>query len=270
MYIPPSRGKHWRVFSALLGIAISTCIAAGQTPPGRPNASPPPPASAAANAMDEPLRLIGAARQAYQGVRDYSCLFVKRERIRGQLQAENLVALKARTQPFSVYLRWLGPKQFAGQEACYVVGRNNGMMRAKSNGLLGAVGFVSLDPRDPRALENSRHSITEAGIGNLIERYSQGWELDRRANRTQVRVAEYDYNKRRCTRVEAIHLENAGGSAQFYRNIVYFDLTTYLPIRVENYDWPRQGGTPGGDLLEEYSYVDLRLNVGLGDRDFSY
>lgn len=228
-----------------------------------------PAPTAAANAMDEPLRLIATARQAYQGTRDYSCLFIKRERLRGQLQTENLIAFKARTQPFSVHLRWLGPKQFVGQEACYVAGRNNGMMRARSNGLLGAVGFVSLDPRDPRAMENSRHTITEAGLGNLIERFGEGWELDRRANRTQVRVAEYEYNKRRCTRVEAIHLDN-NGQSQFYRSIVYFDSTTKLPIRVENYDWAKPGTAAGGDLLEEYSYVDLRLNVGLSDRDFNY
>ena len=35
-----------------------------------------------------------------------------------------------------------------------------------------------------------------------------------------------------------------------------------LPIRVENYDWPKNlGGS--GDLLEMYCYVNLRLNPGL-------
>jgi len=34
----------------------------------------------------------------------------------------------------------------------------------KSAGLLGAVGFVSIDPTDPRAQKTSHHAITEAGI----------------------------------------------------------------------------------------------------------
>ena len=52
--------------------------------------------------------------------------------------------------------------------------------------------------------------------------------------------------------------------------MVFFDKENRLPIRVENYDWPRAGGTQGGDLLEEYSYADLRLNVGLGDQHFNF
>src|SRR5262249_49765644 len=155
-----------------------------------------------------PLRLIEAARRSYQGVRDYTCVLVKRERIQGQLEPENVVAMKVRTQPFSVYLRWTEPKASEGQQACYVAGRNNGMMRAQSPGLLGVVGFVSIAPRDPRAKKSSRHSITDAGIGNLIERFARYWEQERRLGRTQVRIAEYEFAKRRCTRVETIHPEN--------------------------------------------------------------
>jgi hypothetical protein len=223
-----------------------------------------------ASVMDEPLRLIASASQSYQQVRDYTCLFVKRERIRGQLQPENLVEMRVRSQPFSVYLRWLSPLDSAGQEACYVAGRNNGQMRVHSTGLAGVVGFVSLDPRDPRVAQNSRHTITEAGIGNLIGRFAQRWELERRLNRTQVRVAEYTYDRRPCTRVETIHADNAGGQFYTYRSVLYFDRETRLPVRVEAYDWPRPGGTPGGELLESYSYAHLRLNVGLDDRAFNY
>ena len=77
--------------------------------------------------------------------------------------------MSVRNEPFSVDLRWVKPESFTGQEACYVTGRNNGKMRVKSAGLLGAVGFVSIDPTDLRAQKTSRHDITEAGIGNLLE-----------------------------------------------------------------------------------------------------
>ena len=34
------------------------------------------------------------------------------------------------------------------------------------------------------------------------------------------------------------------------------------------YDWPREaGGQP--ELIEEYTYRDLKLNIGLTDEDFS-
>jgi hypothetical protein len=255
-----------------LGIVglVTLGLGAGQDRIAPPSRAPAPQAVALANPLDEPLRLIAEARESYRGITDYTCLFVKRERLRNQMQPENLVSMKVRTQPFSVYLGWMKPKTMAGQEACYVTGRNDGMMRVHSTGLLGVAGFVSLDPRDPRALENSRHTITEAGIGNLIDRFSRGWDNESRMNKTQVRIAEYEYNKRRCTRVEMTHPEKDGKTILFYRSILYFDKENHLPIRVENYDWPKPGGDPNGTLVESYSFADLKLNVGLSDATFEH
>jgi hypothetical protein len=219
--------------------------------------------------MAEPLRLIAEARQSYQRVADYQCFFIKREVLNRQLQPENVISMTVRTQPFSVYMNWLRPNQLAGQEACYVTGRNNGMMRVHSTRLIGRAGFVSIAPNDPRALQNSRHMITEAGIGNLIEKLAQRWQLENQLNRTQVQIAEYEYDKKRCTRVETIHPDTAGNQIIFYRTIVYFDQVTRLPIRIENYDWPRSPGDRNGMLVESYSYADLRLNVGVSEQVFN-
>src|SRR5947209_6511252 len=153
------RLRYWGILSLLVVI-----MGAGQNSPDVPPSS----SAAGAAAMDVPLRLIAEARQSYQGVADYTCLFVKREQIHGRLQAENLIAMKVRTQPFSVYLYWHKPAELMGQEACYIAGRNNGAMRAHSTGLRGAAGFVSVDTNDPRCFEHSRHTITEAGIGHVI------------------------------------------------------------------------------------------------------
>lgn len=243
-------------------------------PPAAAPAAPQPmgqPANAdkTTSPMDEPLRLIHDARQAYQKVHDYTCLLVKRERMGGLLPPNNVMEMKVRTQPFSVYLRWLEPRAEAGQEVCYVAGRNDGKMRVRPKGVLGAVGFVSLDPNDPRARQTSRRNITEAGIGNLIERFAKGWEIERRINQSQVHVAEYEYNRRRCTRVEIVHPTNPQGQFTYYRTVLYFDQETHLPIRLECYDWPRQPTDPG-DLVEIYSFANMRINVGLGDEVFNH
>lgn len=227
------------------------------------------PAPAASSPMEEPIRLISEARKSFQGVKDYTCVFVKREFLNGALQPENQVALKVRNQPFSVHLKWLSPKGQVGQEASYVAGKNNGMMRAKSPGVLGAIGWMTVDPNDPRVKQNSRHPITEAGIGNLIERFALRWETERKLGLTQVKVSEYEFAKRRCTRVETIHPDNSGKQFTTYRTVLYFDKENNLPIRIENYDWPKTGGSPDGELLESYSYVNLKFNVGLGDDSFN-
>ena len=53
-----------------------------------------------------------------------------------------------------------------------------------------------------------------------------------------------------------------------YRCVVYFDKALKLPVRVEVYDWPAPNGNPKGELLECYSYVNLKFNVGLTDAAF--
>lgn len=239
-----------------------------QTPP-----APMPPAgtiqraTATTTAAVSPLHLLNQAAQTYQRVQDYTCIMVKQERVQGQLQPENIIEMKFRKQPFSVHMRWLGPRQFQNQEVCYIHGRNNNMMRVKAPGLLKLVGYVSIPPNDPRALEHSRHNITEAGIGNLLARCLNDWNKEQGRNRSQVRVDEYMFNNQPCTRVEAT-LTQRMQQDYCYRTVLYLDKQTHLPVRVECYDWPQQGGQPGGELLEVYSYVNMRFNVGLTDDDF--
>ncbi len=53
----------------------------------------------------------------------------------------------------------------------------------------------------------------------------------------------------------------------FYQVRVYIDQELGLPIRFEAYDWP-DGPDAEPVLVEEYSYTDLKVNVGLSDHDF--
>ncbi len=220
--------------------------------------------------MDEPLRLIADAQSSFEKVTDYTCTLVKKERINGDMTPDHVIAMSVRKEPFSVYLRWMEPKSNVGQEVCYVAGRNDGKMRVKSAGLLGAIGFVSIDPTDPRAQKTSHHAITEAGIGNLIQRFADRWQVERQLNVTQVKLGDYEYNKRRCVRVETIHPTNPDNQFLCYRTVLYFDKENHLPIRVEAYDWPTAPGDVKGLLLEVANYVNLRLNVGLPDDVFNH
>jgi hypothetical protein len=225
-------------------------------------------ATPATSPLDEPLRLLGVAQKAFADVQDYSCVMIKRERIGGVIGPDNIVALKVRNQPFSVHMRWQEPKNLTGQEACYVEGRNEGKFRVKSAGALGLVGFVTLDLTDPRVMATSRHSINEAGLANLLDRLSTGWEAEKKLNASKVQIGQFEFAKRRCTRVDTSHSNGPGPDYAYYRSVVYFDNELHLPIRIENYDYPKQPGE-AGEILEIYSYVNLRLNVGLADSTFA-
>ncbi len=274
----PSRltGRLWYAgFAAFLALTLlgSTLPGPEPAPAGtEPEPEPVPsessyPIERPAPTMADAVRLIEAAREHFAGVRDYTCRLVQRERVGGSLPPESVCEMEVRTQPFAVHMKWLEPRSMLGQEAVYVAGRNGGRMRARSAGLLGAVGFVSLDVNDSRARRSSRHAITEAGLGNLIERFAAGWPNDVRHGGTQVRIDDYVVAGRPCTRVETVHPANPDGFFLFGRSVVYFDKENQMPVRVENYDWPKHAGAPG-ELLEEYTYLDLRLNPGVSEAAF--
>ena len=52
-----------------------------------------------------------------------------------------------------------------------------------------------------------------------------------------------------------------------HRVVAYFETESKLPVRFEAYDAPK---TPGaeGELIEMQAVVGVKLNVGLGERDF--
>ncbi len=69
-----------------------------------------------------------------------------------------------------------------------------------------------------------------------------------------------------CTMIEAIH-PTKQPHYLFHMVRLYIDHEHKLPIRYEAFDWPSHPGA-SPELVEEYSYLDLRTNVGLGDHDF--
>ena len=53
----------------------------------------------------------------------------------------------------------------------------------------------------------------------------------------------------------------------FYQAKVYMDEELNVPIRYVAYDWPKPNQQKL-DVIEEYNYLNLKLNVGLTDADF--
>jgi hypothetical protein len=232
--------------------------------PGKPAAQPAPPSP-----LEKPLALLNEGRRNFANVKDYSCLMQSRENVRGRLLDENVIEFKMRHQPYSVYMRWLAPAKDKGQEVCYVHGRNGNKMRVhlpKGGGAF--LGWNSVDPNDSRVMEHSRHNIYEAGLGHLIEETVKHWEVEAKQGKTAVKMAEYTCNNRKAIRIET-HLTERIQGAYCYRGVLYLDAETKTPLRTEYYDWPRPGGPADGELMEMYSYIDLRFNVGLTDQDFN-
>ena len=226
----------------------------------------PSPGHSADDSIARAKRAIAGCRARYATVRDYTCTFFKRESIDGKLSAQNVMAMKARTSPQSVYFKFYRPTP--GREAIYVCGRHGGRILAHDVGMAKVVaGTMKLDPHGDFAMDGCRHPITEAGLGHLIETVAERWEVEMTPGQMVVSIhPEARVGDRSCTLIEAVHPTHRADYA-FHKVRLFIDHEHGLPIRFEAYDWPKHPGAAPG-LLEEYTYKDLAVNIGLRDRDF--
>lgn len=208
---------------------------------------------------------IASAARTYEGLQDYTCMFFKRERIDGKLTPFNAMQLKARTRPHSLYFKFVRPTP--GREAIYVEGSFGGKVVVHDVGIGKLLaGTLKLDPRGSMAMEDNRHPITDAGIGNLIRTVVDAWDKELSPAHSRITIhPNAKVGPRSCVMIESTHSVKKPGF-MYHMVKVYIDKEHNLPIRFEAYDWPRGGKAP--ELVEEYTYSDLKLNVGLSVRDF--
>ncbi|MFO0908487.1 MAG: DUF1571 domain-containing protein [Isosphaeraceae bacterium] len=211
-------------------------------------------------------KALSTCQERYAKISDYTCILLKRERHDGKLSAQSVMSMKARSRPHSIYMKFSSPNK--GREAIYVKGRHNDQVVAHDVGLFKVIaGTVMLDPRGPRAMEGCRHPITEAGIGALIDTIARHWAIELTPGESKVTIhPSMTIGSRPCTMIESIH-PTKQPHFLFHKVKLYIDHEYGLPVRFEAYDWPSRPGAPE-PLMEEYVYVDLKLNVGLSDRDF--
>ncbi len=228
--------------------------------------------------------LAPALRMAEQGltsinqnIRDYECTLVKREQINGKLTDQEFIYTKIRNEqadasgrvstPFSVYMYFLKPSSVKGREVLYVKGHNNGNLMAHEGGALLKHVTVSLDPLGALAMRGQRYPITDVGIKNLIVRLIEVAKQDMQYGECDVKFYNgAKINGRVCTVIEVVH-PVPRKNFRFHKAHVFIDDELQVPIRFASWDWPsQQGGQPA--MLEEYTYMNLKLNNGFTDADF--
>ena len=210
--------------------------------------------------------------------RDYTTTLVSQVRIDDKLQEEKYVFCKIRHSrvsresdpgqpvPFSVYSKFLAPKQSVGQEAIWLEGQNEGKIIAHPPGMLN-LKRVFLDPDGPLAMDGNLHPIYDIGFRNLLVKMIELGERDMKHHECQVTIKRgVEINRRVCTTIEVVHPQKR---EHFEHHIdrIYIDDELNIPIAYEAFLWPeKEGGEPV--LLERYIYTELKLNVGLAAEDF--
>ncbi len=227
----------------------------------------------AAKADEHPL--APALRWAYQGLEnvdknlhDYSATVAKRERLDGTLGDYEYMFLKVRQKPFSVYVYFLDPPSIKGQEVIWIEGQNNGKMWAHPPGLKNKlIGTVELEPTGVIAMRGQRYPITEIGIANLVKRLIEVGQRDSQYGECEVKFFQgAKINDRTCTCIQVMH-PVPRRNFLFHIARIFVDDELNLPLRYESRDWPTKPGEEP-PLIEEYTYLNLKVNNGFTDADF--
>jgi hypothetical protein len=218
-------------------------------------------------------------REMMRTIADYEATLVKRERLNGQLRDREVMRIKVRHEnksaagkeiPFSVHIQFRHPESAKGREVTYVVGRNRGQLivREGRQGLVGKlVPTLMLNPQGRLAMQGNRYPVTEIGFEVLLRRLMVVAREEMKLGNCQVQFRqEAKVNGRSCTVIEVIHPEQ-DERFRYHRCRIYLDDERKCPIHFEAFGWPAsQGAEP--PLLEQYTYLDVKTNVGLTDADF--
>jgi len=214
------------------------------------------------------LRLAQSSLQTIDTrIRDYNAIMMKQERIDGELLPKEVAYIKVRHQPFSVYMYFLGDKK--GRECLYrqKPDGSKGDLVARDCGFKKRLGAFTLDPEGRLAMAGQKYPIMKLGLRELTKELITVASNDIQFQECEVKNGQGTMKGRPFTLLEVVHPVKRA-NFRFYKAKVFIDNELKIPVRYEAYTWPEQ---PGGEpLLEEmYTYINLKVNNGYTDVDFS-
>jgi hypothetical protein len=215
------------------------------------------------------LEFLLAAKARLDKTAGYTAIFHKHERLDGKLGPEQIMEMKVRHRPFSVYLKNRTPK--SGREVLFVEGKHDNKLIAHNNDLSALlVPRLALDPNGRLALAENRHPITDIGLANLVTKLVGFRRMDLEDQDAKTVLDQIiDHEGRGWYRSLHVHSRQSA-DRPFQRIEVLYDPVSRLPHQITSFEWPKPGAQ-GDDLElgEKYTYNDVNINAPLDDDDFS-
>ena len=193
-------------------------------------------------------------------VQSYTARFVRQEVVEGSLRPREEALLKFQ-RPGRIYLRWTAGRP-AGREILFVPGQNGDRMLVREPGLLASLATIVMAPDSPRVLEESRHPVTDIGLGRLIGLILDNTRRAAAAGDLAVRDLGSSVGPEGPGRgLEALLGGQPDRGYYCRRLVLVVGEVSGLPLRAAMYDWADR-------MVAEYAYLDLRLDPPLSGRDF--
>ena len=241
-------------------LCLSVCLSLSPSYPE--NSLPDEPAARKATSQ-EPLphgdivTFLEKALERYdqQGIKGYSCIFQKQERIGGKLQLSEEIEVFFRDQPHSVFMHWLRGQRKA-DSMIYVEGENNGQMLVHPAGIAGTfVKVVTRDPEGEEAKQSGRYSVIGFGMKKALERAVEAWKTAKEKDTLQV---EY-------LGIRTVHEAGDRPCYTLHRTLPkpQEDGTLDVTLYIDKDSWLQVGSVIKGEdnkLIGEYMFRDIHIN----------
>ncbi len=221
------------------------------------------------------LLMLERAANRLEKIANYTATFFKQERVGGELSELQVMEMKVRHSPFSVYMKWVDGGD-VGREILYVNGRYDGKMIVHVGGFKGRfLPSLSLNPNGSLAMEESRYPITRAGLLELV-RMAIGYrhrDLQLGSGVNCCMLSDHKFDDRDCY-CFTIEYENPTISETYRKSITYFDKALSIPIFMKNFTWPHmidncdESNLDESTIIEHYAFLNIDLERRLADTDF--
>ena len=200
------------------------------------------------------LQKIEQSLAEANNIEDYTCIFTKRELI-GTKEVYGRIFLKFKRRPRWIYMKWLDDGH-KGQELIWSPHWNKGRIYVHGGGWKKLI-KLHLEPDGSLALREARHPIYCTGFENLLNKVVEQLQILRDVGVEPEVVCNdncflVSLNKDACPRLYG------------YRVEICFSQNPNLPCKVKV--WDKVGGIL--QVVEEYQYSQIRINVGLTPDDF--
>jgi outer membrane lipoprotein-sorting protein len=131
------------------------------------------------------------------------------------------------------------------------------------------LGTHRLEPDGYLAMAGQKYPLTDIGLENLLLKLIEKGERDRQQGPCSVKLeGGAKVGGRECSILEVTHAEKKP-HYDFHKAQIFMDNEWKIPVRYAAFNWPTsQDSEP--EVIEEYTYQNVKINVGLTDKDFDF
>ena len=215
--------------------------------------------------------MLEKAEAVLSALPGYTTTFSKQEVVGDELTDEQVMEVKIRHEPFSVYMKWTTGHK--GRQVLYVDGEHKGRMLVKLGGWKKRLPALKLDPSGSMAMKESRYPITKAGLLELV-RESLAIRRGEMAKLQGVRcqlIENHEFDGRPCYAF-VVEYADRSASDRYRKSEMLFDRELGVPVVVRNFSWPAEGtegdATDESTLVEFYTYRNIKFQREVAGGDF--